>query len=268
MHPSIFSYIVLCTVALAASGLTLFSGFGLGTILTPVFAIFFPIEVAIASTAVVHLTNNLFKLGMLWRKADVGIVVRFAAPGAIAAALGAMLLGYLSELPALAHYVIAGRSFEIKVVKLVIGGLIGTFALIELMPSLESRIQFSRRHLGVAGALSGLLGGLSGHQGALRSAALIRCGLDKAVFIATGVVCAVVVDVFRLMGYGATFYTENFSTVLDAGGTGLVGATTLAAFIGAFAGARLMKKVTMEAVKWIVGISLLLLALGLMLGLI
>jgi len=268
MHPTSLPYVVLTVTALAASGLTLFSGFGLGTILTPVFAVFFPIEVAIASTAVVHLSNNLFKLGMLWRNADLAIVVRFAVPGAVTATLGAMLLTRLSDMPVLASYVLAGRTFEVEMVKVVVGGLIGVFALLELMPSLEDRIRFNRKHLSIAGALSGFFGGLSGNQGALRSAALIHCGLEKTVFIATGVVCAVVVDMFRLVGYGAAFYKENFSTVLDAGGAGLVGATTLAAFTGAFAGARLMKKVTMEVVKWIVGIFLLFLALGLMVGII
>ncbi|MDP3981751.1 MAG: sulfite exporter TauE/SafE family protein, partial [Chlamydiota bacterium] len=45
---------MICIVALIASGLTLFLGFGLGTILTPVFAIFFPVPVAIGATAIVH----------------------------------------------------------------------------------------------------------------------------------------------------------------------------------------------------------------------
>jgi uncharacterized membrane protein YfcA len=205
---------------------------------------------------------------MLWRKADLGLVVRFALPGALTAALGAMLLTRLSKMPALATYDLGGRTFEVEVVKIVVGALIGVFAFLELIPSLESRIHFERKHVGIAGALSGFFGGLSGNQGALRSAALMRCGLEKTVFIATGVVCAVVVDIFRLAAYGASFYEENFNKVIDAGGLGLVGSTTLAAFIGAFAGARLMKKVTMDVVKWIVGVSLLLLAFGLMIGLI
>jgi hypothetical protein len=39
-------------VAFAVSGLTLFPGFGLGTLLMPAFALFFPIEVAVAATAI------------------------------------------------------------------------------------------------------------------------------------------------------------------------------------------------------------------------
>jgi uncharacterized membrane protein YfcA len=54
---------ILCLAALIASLLTFFSGFGLGTILTPVFAIFFPIEIAIALTGVVHFLNNIFQAG-------------------------------------------------------------------------------------------------------------------------------------------------------------------------------------------------------------
>ncbi len=55
-------YVVICGAAVIVAALTLFSGFGLGTILMPAFALFFPIEVAVAATAVVHLANNLFKV--------------------------------------------------------------------------------------------------------------------------------------------------------------------------------------------------------------
>ncbi len=56
-------FVVIPVVALLASLLTFFSGFGLGTILLPVFALFFPVDIAVALTAIVHLLNNLFELG-------------------------------------------------------------------------------------------------------------------------------------------------------------------------------------------------------------
>jgi len=56
---------IVALVALVAAALTLFSGFGLGSLLLPAFALFFDLDVAIAATAVVHLLNNLFKTGML-----------------------------------------------------------------------------------------------------------------------------------------------------------------------------------------------------------
>ncbi|MEM6640395.1 MAG: sulfite exporter TauE/SafE family protein, partial [Pseudomonadota bacterium] len=39
-------YLLVCTVALVASALTFFSGFGLGTLLVPAFALFFPAPLA------------------------------------------------------------------------------------------------------------------------------------------------------------------------------------------------------------------------------
>ena len=80
------SYLIICTVALFVSALTLFSGFGLGTLLMPAFALFFPIEVAVAATAIVHLTNNIFKVALVGKKADFSVVVKFALPAAVAAA--------------------------------------------------------------------------------------------------------------------------------------------------------------------------------------
>jgi len=51
-------YVFIALVAVVVAALTLFSGFGLGTVLMPAFALFFPVPVA--ATAVVHLANNLF----------------------------------------------------------------------------------------------------------------------------------------------------------------------------------------------------------------
>ncbi|MFW6290263.1 MAG: hypothetical protein ACOC0R_04780 [Mariniphaga sp.] len=52
--------IIISIAAFFTAVLTFFSGFGLGTILMPVFALFFPVDIAIALTGVVHFTNNLF----------------------------------------------------------------------------------------------------------------------------------------------------------------------------------------------------------------
>ena len=82
-------YLVVAVVALLASTLTFFSGFGLGTLLLPAFALFFPVEQAIAMTAVVHLLNALFKALLIGRHADRGVVLRFGLP-----AIGAPVSGF------------------------------------------------------------------------------------------------------------------------------------------------------------------------------
>src|SRR5512134_3736440 len=79
-------------VAFVVAGLTLFSGFGLGTLLMPAFALVFPIPIAVAATAVVHLANNIFKLGLVGRHADGRVVAKFGIPAVVASFAGALAL--------------------------------------------------------------------------------------------------------------------------------------------------------------------------------
>jgi uncharacterized membrane protein YfcA len=261
------SYVIICTVALLVSGLTLFSGFGLGTLLMPAFAMFFPIEVAIAATAIVHLANNIFKVVLVGKNADFNIVLKFALPAAVAAMLGALALNLLATIPPLAEYALGGRTCVITPVKLVIAALILVFAVLEFIPSFES-LSFDPKYIPIGGVLSGFFGGLSGHQGALRTAFLIRVGLQKEVFIGTMVVSAVVVDVSRLIVYGSTFFLRDFAVLTEGGGIGLVVSGSLAAFLGAFIGSKLLKKITMRAIQSMVGIMLFLLSITLATGLV
>ncbi|RJX31806.1 MAG: sulfite exporter TauE/SafE family protein [Desulfarculus sp.] len=260
-------YLVICVSALLVSGLTLFSGFGLGTLLLPVFALFFPVEVAVAAAAAVHLANNIFKAGLVGRHADWRMVFRFAAPAALAAVLGAWLLGQISGLEPLARYDLAGRECLVTWTKLVIAVLILGFAVVELSPGLD-RLSFPVRYIPLGGAISGFFGGLSGHQGALRTAFLIRAGLAKEAFIGTMVISAIVVDLSRMLIYGLTFLPRDLSLLQNQQGLGLVAAGSLAAFAGAFLGSRLLGKITMRAIQNTVGVLLLLLALALGAGLV
>ncbi|MDX9835071.1 MAG: sulfite exporter TauE/SafE family protein [Desulfobulbus sp.] len=253
--------VVVCLAALLASGLTLFSGFGLGTLLMPVFALFVPLELAVAMTAIVHLANNLFKIGLLGRMADWAVVLRFGLPAVVAAFAGALLLFSLDSTAPLASYQAFGRVHHVFLMGLVIGALILVFVVLELLPAF-SRVALDRRWLPVGGLVSGFFGGVSGHQGAFRSMFLIKAGLGKEAFIATGVVLAVIVDMARLVVYG-------FNLASQAGRIDwlLVAAASGCAFAGAYGGKRLLKRMTFRSVQWIVSAFLVVVAIGLMSGL-
>ncbi|MCH5373626.1 MAG: TSUP family transporter, partial [Planctomycetes bacterium] len=115
-------FISVGLAAFFAAGLTMFSGFGLGTLMLPVFALFFPVEMAVVATAMVHGANNLFKVTLLGRHADREVVLKFGLPAVLSAVVGAMALA------GLAH---SGSSISIQVndtvvseitpVKLIIG---------------------------------------------------------------------------------------------------------------------------------------------------
>lgn len=258
-------YWVVCLTAFIASGLTLFSGFGLGTILMPALAMFFPIPVAVGATAVVHLANNVFKLFLVGQAADKDVVVRFGVPAVLAAFLGAFLLARISSFPVLASYLAGGQERVITADKFVIGLLIVLFASFELIPAF-AKISIGRKYMALGGILSGFFGGLSGNQGAFRSMFLIKAGLDKEKFIGTNVVIAVMVDVGRLAVYGAGLHSVYLSVLAKAGG--LVLAATLAAFAGAFIGKIILKKVTLRSVRNVVGVMLIIMGAALSLGII
>jgi uncharacterized protein len=255
-------YLVICLSAFIVSGLTLFSGFGLGTLLLPVMAVFFPLDLAIALTAVVHFLNNLFKLGLFWRHADKSTVLRFGLPAILAALLGARVLWYLSGLPPLASYRFLGHGFQVMPVKLLVAVLIIIFGWFELWPR-RTEFSLAKKYLPLGGVLSGFFGGLSGHQGALRSAFLIQTGLSKESFIGTGVVLSLMVDLPRLVIYGLEFNLHAFR-----GARLLLPAAALAAFAGAFLGNLLVQKITLRFLQIIVAVMLLGIALALGSGLI
>ena len=253
------SYLLICLVALLASGLTLLSGFGLGTLLLPAFALFFPVDQAIALTAVVHLLNGLFKLGLVGRHAQWRVLLRFGAPALLAALAGAWLLTRLGRAGTSFEYELSGFALVTSPVKLIIGALL-LFASIELLPRLRD-IGFPPRYLPLGGALSGFFGGLSGMQGALRSAFLVRAGLSKEAFVGTGAAIAALIDVARLGVYWPALAAT--AGELDYA---LLSAAVLSAFAGAALGNRYLRKATMPGIQRLVALLLALVAIGLMAG--
>ncbi len=254
------SYVVICAVALLASGLTFFSGFGLGTLLLPAFALFFPIEQAVAMTAIVHFLNGLFKLGLVGRQADRRIILRFGVPALVASFIGAWVLLWLAGTAPVLEYTLADREFKVTPAKLTIGVLLLLFALAELLPRFRD-LSFGSQFLTLGGLLSGFFGGLSGMQGALRSAFLSRAGLSKEAFVASGVVIACLIDVSRLGVYSRSLLAEGAGLNYR-----LLGAAVLSAFVGAWLGNRYLKKLTMQGVQRIVAVTLFAVAVGLVCG--
>ena len=121
--------VLIAGVAFLVAILTFFSGFGLGTILTPVFMIFFPADLAIALTGVVHFFNNIFKLFLVGKNADRQVLVQFGIPAVIAAFAGAWLLLQISDLRPLFDYQLGGKTIEVYPVKFIIAILLIVFVL-------------------------------------------------------------------------------------------------------------------------------------------
>lgn len=253
--------VVVASAAFLVSGLTLYSGFGLGTLLMPVFALFFPVEVAVAATAVVHAANNVFKMIVVGKSADKTLVVHFGIPAIIAAFAGAAALGYVAHFGELTRYSLGSRTAVVTPVKVVIGALMFVFALFELLPRMRE-LRFDRRYLFIGGVLSGFFGGFSGHQGALRSAFLAKVGISTQAFVGTNAAIGLLVDMTRMLTYGVTFFLANKGNPLGPDRWPLILAGIFSAFAGVMLGRRFLHMITMKTIQTLTGVLLLGIALA------
>jgi uncharacterized protein len=251
-------FLLLGSIALAASLLTFFTGFGLGTLLMPACALFMPVPEAVALTAAVHLVSGLVKFALTARHAAWRIVATFGLPAIAASLLGAWLLLRLSAAEPWLRYTLADHGFAITPVKLLVGVLLFVFACAEFVPALK-RLAFPPRWFPVGGALSGFFGGLAGMQGALRSAFLVRANLSKEQFVATGAAIACAIDLTRLGVYRQSLDDARVDMALLA--TALV-----AASVGAVLGSLLLTKVPQRAIERLVAGLLFVAAAGLVSG--
>ena len=260
MLESYFPYILIALTVLIGAGLTFVSGFGLGTLMLPVFSLFFPLEVAIGATAIVHVSNNIFKFGFVAKDIHFSTWLRFGIPALIFASIGGYFMLYLSVRGTLFTYSILDKTMEVSTLKLVIGCLMVFFAWVDWSPRF-STVEIPAKWLPLGGVLSGFFGGVSGHQGAFRSAFLIKAGLTKEQFIATSSAIALIIDFARIGIYSQTINLQLLSTEKP---TLLIGITF--AFVGTYFGRQLLKKTTLRSIQKVVGVFLFTLGIMFILG--
>lgn len=252
-------YALIGIGAFFASLISFYSGFGLGTLLMPILAIFLPVPVAIGLTAVVHLFHNFLKAGLLWKTINWNVAIRFGSIALLASIPGALLLRQLAAIPPLKQYAIFSLHGEISILHIAIGLLLILFATLEAMPSGTIKI----RNLFLGGAISGFFGGLSGNQGAFRSIFLINANLDKQAFISTNAVIATVVDIARLI-----IYTLSFGQMIATIDRTFLGAALAGAFAGICLGMILLKKMTITFIQKLIVCLLYVLGILLIAGII
>jgi len=251
---------LIAILSLLISLLTFYSGFGLGTLLTPVMMLFFPFDIAVALTGIVHLFNNLLKFILVKKHIDWNVLLRFGIPAIVFALIGSSILLFTSHLPVIKTYDLFGKTCKIEPMKLVIAILLIVFTLMDFIPKLKN-YSFDKKYLSLGGALSGFFGGLSGNQGALRTVFLIKSGLSKEGFVATGVAVSTLVDLTRISVYTQRLININSYTSIQLFIFALTGA-----LLGTLIGNRLLKKIKMNFIQAITSVFLILIAILLGIG--
>jgi uncharacterized membrane protein YfcA len=176
--------LLLALSSVLAGAVAAVSGFGIGSILTPVVAQQVDTKAAVAAVSIPHLVGTAFRLWLLGEPADRRVLWSFGLTSAAGGLLGALLHARASS-PALT---------------IVFGALL-LFVGVSGLTGLASRIRFDGPAAWIAGAASGFLGGLVGNQGGIRSGALFGFEMPKATFIATATAIGLFVDAARMPVY-------------------------------------------------------------------
>lgn len=228
--------------ALLAGAIAAVSGFGVGSLLTPVLALEHGTRVAVALVAVPHLVGTAVRLAALWRQVDRQVLLRFGALSAAGGLVGALLNARLGN---------AALTF-IFAALLLLAGVVSLAGLTE-------RVRLGGPAAWAAGAVSGVFGGLLGNQGGIRAAALLAFDLRKESFVATATAVALVIDGARLPVYLATQGRE----IREAWPT--VAVAVAGVLAGTMGGVPLLRRIPEAAYRRIVGVLLLLLGAYMML---
>jgi uncharacterized membrane protein YfcA len=179
--------LLLAAVAIAAGAIAAVAGFGIGSLLTPTLGVETGTKLAVAAIAIPHFVGTALRFWMLRRYVDRRVLLGFGLASAAGGLAGA-----------LAHTRVSSHGLAI-----VFGVLLILAASSELTGWIQ-HVRWGRRAAWVAGALSGLFGGLVGNQGGIRSAALLGFDVPKEAFVATATAIALFVDFARLPVYLAT----------------------------------------------------------------
>jgi uncharacterized protein len=229
--------LLVALASVIAGAVAAISGFGVGSLLTPVLAARYGTKLAVAIVSVPHLVATAARFFRLRKHLDRKVFLNFGILSAIGGLLGALLNARANS----------------PLLTIVFGGLL-IFAGITGLTGFVDRMHFGRQMAWVAGALSGFFGGLVGNQGGIRSAALLGFDVSKETLVATATAVALIVDGARMPVYLA-MQNKNILSAWP-----LLVASIMGVLLGTFWGVRLLRKIPEQVFRKLV--EVLILALG------
>jgi uncharacterized membrane protein YfcA len=217
------------------------ASFGIGSLLTPLLALRLGMHLAVAAVSVPHLAGTLLRFWQLKGQVDRRVFFSFGLMSAAGGLTGALLHGWISS----------GTLTLILGALLIFAGVMGLLGLTE-------RLRFRGAAAWLAGAASGVFGGLVGNQGGIRSAALLGFGLSREAFVATATAIGLIIDGARMPIYLGTQLDELFEV------WPLVAVATAGVLLGTIVGRSTLRRVPEPVFRTIVSSLLLVLGIGLL----
>jgi uncharacterized protein len=180
IHPLLF----VSVITFLGSFIGTITGFGTATIMMPIVLLYMPLPQAFLFVSVVHWWTNVWKIILFRGALSLSLCVYFGLPAILFSVLGAYLT-----------IVIPSAIF----LKLFGGVLLGYLFIVFVFPSFK--IPQTNMMAIIGGCCSGLMAGIIGMQGAVRSFFLSTFDLPKEMYIATGAVIALLIDTARITTY-------------------------------------------------------------------
>jgi uncharacterized membrane protein YfcA len=176
--------IILLLVAVIAGGVASISGFGIGSLLTPLLALKTGTSLAVAGVSIAHFFGTAFRFWKWKQYINKQVLLGFGITSALGGLIGALF-----------HNI-----FQNVILTIIFGCLLA-FAGISGLIGISEKLRFNGPAAWAAGALSGVFGGLVGNQGGIRSAAMFGFDLKGKGFVATATGIALAVDCARMPVY-------------------------------------------------------------------
>jgi uncharacterized membrane protein YfcA len=234
----VFNFAVAVVAALAG-GIASIAGFGIGSLLTPLLASQYGMNVAVGAVAVPHVIATALRFWRLRPYVDRRVFLGFGLMNAGGSLAGALL-----------HVWVNRRWGNHPILSIVLGLLLVFAGLIGVL-GYADRMRFRRGAAWAAGCISGMFGGLVGNQGGIRSAAMLGLGVQGPAFVATATGIGLVVDAVRMPVYfatGAAAILQAWQPIL-AGIAGVV--------LGTLIGERLLRRLPEKLFRRVVSAILL-----------
>lgn len=232
------SEVMVFVVAVIAGAIAAISGFGIGTILTPLLAIAAGAQLAVALASVPHLIGTAVRFTMLRRFVDWRLFWSFGVLSAAGAAAGALM----------------NAIADTRVLAIVLGALV-VIVGVSAMTGWPGSVTYGRKTAWVGGAVSGFFGGFVGNQGGLRSAALLGFPMPKENFIATATAIGLIVDAARIPIYAVTHGSSIGAWA------GVIASASGGVLVGTIAGSTALRRIPQALFRRLVGAALIVLGI-------
>jgi uncharacterized membrane protein YfcA len=217
VEPSPLFLIAVGAVGVVAGATAAVSGFGIGSLLTPLFALRLGGVTAVAAVIVPHALATALRAWRLRRSIDWSVLRRFGVLSAAGGLAGSLLFARL------------GGATLLRV----LGALLVLTAL-SVLTGWAERVRLRPFAAWPLGFLSGFFGGVAGNQGGLRAAVLLGFGLAPAAFVATSTATGLLVDAAR----APLYFWRAGDTIAAAWAPVLVASTGVV--VGTLLGERLL----------------------------